>query len=225
MIVAQRKPFAEIAQSVSGFNRVLVAGCGTCVAVCLIGGEKEAGILASQLDMGAQIKGDECTFAVACVERQCDREFLDELAPQVAEHEAVLSLACGAGISFLAERFSDTPVLAGVNTSFIGINDDVGVWGERCRSCRDCLLSLTGGICPQALCPKGMLNGPCGGASEGKCEADPLKDCAWALIWERLENTGRLSNLEPIVAARDHADNLPGAQVHPAYERRYSAHE
>lgn len=225
MIVAERKPFEEIAESVSQFRRVLVAGCGTCVAVCLSGGEKEAGILASQLDMSAQLKGNERAYGVACVERQCDREFLDELADQVDEHDAVLSLACGAGIQFLAERFPDTPVLAGVNTTFIGINDNVGVWAERCRSCRDCILSLTGGICPRALCPKGMVNGPCGGATDGKCETDPERDCAWALIYERLENTGRLANLEAIVTVRDHADNLPGRLVHPAYERRYSAHE
>lgn len=225
MIVAQRKPFAEIAAAVAGYRRVLVAGCGTCVAVCLTGGEKEAGILAAQLDIAAQLKEREQAFGVACVERQCDREFLDELAAQVAEHDAVLSLACGAGIQFLAERYPDTPVLAGVNTTFIGINDEVGVWGERCRSCRDCVLTVTGGVCPIALCPKGMLNGPCGGAEDGKCETDRERDCAWTLIYQRLENTGRLANLEPIITARNHQASLPGRQVHPAYERRYSAHE
>ena len=225
MIVAERKPFEEIAAATAGFRRVLVAGCGTCVAVCLTGGEKEAGILASQLDIAAQLAGREQSFSVACVERQCDREFLAELAPAVEGADAVLSLACGAGIQFLAEAYGEVPVLAGVNTTFIGINDDVGVWQEKCRSCRDCLLTLTGGVCPIALCPKGMLNGPCGGGDDGKCETDPERECAWSLIYTRLEQTGRLDNLEAIVAPRDHRDLLPGRQVHPAYERRYSAHE
>ncbi|MCB2228132.1 MAG: methylenetetrahydrofolate reductase C-terminal domain-containing protein [Desulfarculaceae bacterium] len=225
MIVAERKPFEEIAQSVAGFRRVLVAGCGTCVAVCLTGGEKEAGILAAQLDIAAQLGEREQAFSVGCVERQCDREFLEELAPQVEQADAVLSLACGAGIQFLAEQYPEVPVLAGVNTTFIGINDDVGVWQEKCRSCRDCVLTLTGGICPVTLCPKGMLNGPCGGGEDGKCETDPERDCAWALIAARLERTGRLGGLEDIVPARDRRNALPGKQVHPAYERRYSAHE
>ncbi|MCF8033352.1 MAG: methylenetetrahydrofolate reductase C-terminal domain-containing protein [Desulfarculaceae bacterium] len=225
MIVAERKPFEEIAEASAGFRRVLVAGCGTCVAVCLTGGEKEAGILAAQLDIAAQLNQREQAFEVGCVERQCDREFLDELAPQIEQADAVLSLACGAGIQFLAEKFPEVPVLAGVNTTFIGINDDVGVWQEKCRSCRDCVLTLTGGICPMSLCPKGMLNGPCGGSDDGKCETDPERDCAWALISARLERTGRLGGLEAIVPARDCRNALPGKQVHPAYERRYSAHE
>ena len=224
MIVAERKPFAEIAEAAAGFRRVLVAGCGTCVAVCLTGGEKEAGILAAQLDIAAQMAGRDQVFQTACVERQCDMEFLEELAPAVEEADAVISLACGAGIQFLAQRFHYLPVLAGVNTTFIGVNLEVGVWEEKCRACRDCLLTLTGGICPVSLCPKGMINGPCGGAREGRCETDPERECAWSLIYQRLESTGRLENLAPLQPAREHLRfSLPGRQTHPAYQRRYTA--
>jgi len=134
MIVAERKPFDEIVDAVSNFKRVLVVGCGTCVAVCLTGGEKEAGILAAELEIASQIADRDQTFAIACVERQCDREFLDELKSLAPNYDALLSLACGAGIQFLAERFPDKPVLAGVNTTFIGVNEDVGLWTERCRA-------------------------------------------------------------------------------------------
>ncbi len=226
MIIAERKPFDEIAEQAAGFRHVLVAGCGTCVAVCLAGGEKEAGILAAQLDIAAQLAGREQDFTVGCVERQCDMEFLEELAEQVEAADAVISMACGAGIQFLAERYPDTPVLAGVNTTFIGINRDVGVWEERCRSCHDCLLSLTGGICPVALCPKSMINGPCGGAVGGKCETDINRDCVWTLIYRRLEGQGRLAALAEVRPPRDHSKwSLPGTQTHLAYQRRYSAHE
>lgn len=224
MIIAERKPFAEIEESLTPFRRVLVAGCGTCVAVCLTGGEKEAGILASQLEIAAQMAGRDQEFKVACVERQCDREFLDGLAEDTEGCDAVLSLACGAGIQFLAERFPHLPVAAGVDTTFIGVNTDVGVWDEKCRACHQCLLTLTGGICPMTLCPKSMINGPCGGAVEGRCETDPERDCAWSLIWERLSGTGQLANLNALQGPRDHSiHNLPGRQVHPAYQRRYSA--
>ena len=226
MIVAKRKPFDELVETASDFRRVLVVGCGTCVAVCLTGGEKEAGILSAQMDMAAQMAGREQSFATACVERQCDREFLDELAAQARQCDAMLSLACGAGIQFLAERFPNVPVLAGVDTTFIGVNTQVGIWDAKCRACSACLLTLTGGICPQVICPKGMINGPCGGAREGRCETDPERECAWSLIYQRLEGTGRLANLDAVQPPRDHAaDHLPGRQTHPAYVRRYSAHE
>lgn len=226
MIIAERKPFNEISGWIQNYRRVLVVGCGTCVAVCLAGGEKEAGLLAEQLGIAAGLAGREQVFTQACVERQCDREFLAELTGQVREVDAVISLACGAGVGLMAELFTDTPVLAGVNTTFIGINDDVGVWQERCRACNDCLLSLTGGICPVALCPKSMLNGPCGGDLDGKCEADPERECVWVGIYRRLEGTGRLEQLGAVVGPRDHsARHLPGRQTHPAYERRYTAHD
>ena len=226
MIVARRKPFAEIMAAASDYRRVLVLGCGTCVAVCLTGGEKEAGILAAQLDIAARLKQQERTFDPACVERQCDREFLDELAVKAAGYDAILSLACGAGIQFLAERFPDTPVLAGVDTTFIGVNEAVGVWDEKCRACRTCYLTMTGGICPVTLCPKGMLNGPCGGTRDGRCETDPDKDCVWTLIYQRLERTGRLTQIMDIVPPRSHAEpNRTGRQIHPAYQKRYRAHD
>lgn len=98
MIIAQRKDFPQIKQAVQPFRKVLVAGCGTYVTVCLTGGEKEAGLLAAQLDLASQLEGEECQFGVACVERQCDREFLDELVETVLDYDALLSLACGAGI-------------------------------------------------------------------------------------------------------------------------------
>ncbi|MCB2188450.1 MAG: methylenetetrahydrofolate reductase C-terminal domain-containing protein [Deltaproteobacteria bacterium] len=226
MIIAERKPFAEIEAACRPYRRLLVVGCGTCVAVCLTGGEKEAHVLASQLDLAAQIAGREQDFAVACLERQCDREFLDTLEEQAEGAEALVSLACGAGIQFLAERFAPLPVLAGVNTTMIGINRQVGLWEEKCRACRDCLLTLTGGVCPVSLCPKGMLNGPCGGSRDGRCETDPERDCAWTLIWNRLEAAGRLEQLTAVVPPRSHGPaGLPGRQSHPAYLRRYEAHD
>lgn len=226
MIVAQRKEFEELVEAVGPYRRVLVVGCGTCVAICLTGGEKEAGILAAELDISAQIGGRDQVFDTACVERQCDREFLSDLDSKAGNYDALLSLACGAGIQFLAERFLEKPVLAGVNTTFIGVNEDVGVWDEKCRACHDCVLTMTGGVCPVTLCPKGLLNGPCGGTVDGRCETDPERDCAWTLIYERLDNTGRLDNIRAIAGPRARsAHSLPKRQIHGAYHRRYSAHE
>ena len=135
MIVAQRKPFVEFKSILNDYSRVLVAGCGTCVAVCLAGGEKEAGILASQLMLAAGNEKKEFVATAATVERQCDREFLELFKERVSQADAVISLACGAGIQFLAEMYPDVPVFPGVDTSFIGVAEQAGEWTERCRAC------------------------------------------------------------------------------------------
>ena len=93
----------------------------------------------------------------------------------------------------MAELFEEKPVLPAVNTTFIGMPQQEGLWVEMCGACGDCFLDRTGGICPMVRCAKGLLNGPCGGTRKGgKCEIDPEKDCAWVLIYRRLEKQGRL---------------------------------
>ena len=144
MIVAKRKPFTEINEMLDNYSRILVAGCGTCVAVCLAGGEKEAGILASQLMLAASLGKRDFQATAATVERQCDREFLQLFRDRVEQADAVISLACGAGIQFLSEMYPEVPVLPGVDTSFIGVAEDAGEWTERCRSCNQCYLGITG---------------------------------------------------------------------------------
>lgn len=220
MIVAKPKPFEEVVDMLGDFSRVLVAGCGTCVAVCLAGGEKEAGILASQLQL--VFRDRDFKSVAATVERQCDREFLTLLRDQVAQADAVVSLACGAGIQFIAEMYPDKPVFPGVDTSFIGVNEGAGIWGERCKACNQCYLGLTGGICPVTMCAKSLLNGPCGGPSNGKCETSPDRDCAWVKIVERLKSQSRLDILAKITPPRDFRLNEhPAKLVREDYQRRF----
>ena len=110
---------------------------------------------------------------------------------KAAEAEAVLSIACGAGIQSLAERLPGKAVFPGLNTMFIGETAGSGLWQERCQGCGNCVLGITGGLCPVTRCAKGLLNGPCGGMEDGRCEADRELDCAWHLIYERLKKQGR----------------------------------
>lgn len=224
MIVAKPKEFSEIKEMVRDFSRVLVAGCGTCVAVCLTGGEKEAGILATRLKLAAGQDNKDFQVSAATVERQCDREFLRLFREDIEQADAVVSLACGAGIQFLAEMYADTPVFPGVDTSFIGVNEDAGVWGERCRSCNQCYLGITGGICPVTMCAKSLLNGPCGGPQNGKCETSPERDCAWVQIIERLERQSRLDLLRDFVPPRrNDLSTHPAKVVREDYQKRFPA--
>jgi len=194
LIVAEQKPLAEIRRMIAPYERVLLLGCGTCMTVCDAGGEREVSFLHNALRLAQSKSGNGIhTFWEYTLKRQCDPEFLDLLVDKVGNVDAILSLGCGIGVQAIAERFPDLPVLPGVNTSFMGMAKEQGVWDERCAACGDCRLEDTAGICPITRCTKGILNGPCAGTKNGKCEANKEMDCAWVLIYKRLE---RLQQLE-----------------------------
>ncbi len=219
MIVAKRKPFEEIKDMLKGYKKVLNVGCGTCVAVCLTGGEKEVAVLNAELDMARKLDEDPIELGAITVERQCDREYLEALDSMVDNYEVLLSMACGAGIQFLAERFPDTPVLPAVDTTFIGINQDVGWYEERCRSCSACVLAWTGGICPVTMCAKGLYNGPCGGTDRGKCEISQDQPCAWFEIYGRLAGQNRLDLIKKFHAIVPWQNQKPRSLLQPGYKK------
>jgi ferredoxin len=219
MIVAKRKPFEEITTMLQGYKKVLLVGCGTCVAVCLAGGEKEVAVLSAELDMARRLSYNPILLGTKTIERQCDREYLAELDNLVGEYDALLSLACGVGIQFLAERFADKPVFPGVDTSGLAVNQAVGWYEERCRSCQSCVLGWTGGICPVTMCAKGLYNGPCGGTNKGRCEISQDQPCAWYKIYERLSGQGRLDNLMKIQQASEWKDQVPRTLIQPGYKK------
>lgn len=203
MIIAEQKPISEIITELGDAAKVLVVGCGTCVTVCFAGGEREAAILASSLRMATQLSGNGKSVNHVTVQRQCEWEYLDPIAAQVQEADIVLSLGCGIGVQAIAEHFPQTWVVPGLNTTFLGIPSEQGVWAERCAACGDCILEMTGGICPIARCSKTLLNGPCGGSENGHCEVDPNTPCAWQLIFDRLKSMDRLENIYAIRAPKN----------------------
>lgn len=203
MIVAEQKPIAEIKDTLLSYEKVLVLGCGTCVKTCFAGGEDEVAVLASALRLACKMEGQPIDIEEATVERQCENEFIQEAAPAVGRNDAVLSLACGAGIQAIARCFKKTPVLPGVNTTFIGVLQRPGVFTEECSGCGNCQLAIFGGICPVTRCAKKLLNGPCGGSRNGECEVNADTDCAWHLIIERLGSLGQLENLRIYVPPKN----------------------
>lgn len=219
MIVGERKPFEEIKSYVEGCEKILVLGCGTCVAVCMAGGEKEVQLLASQLRMAFQEEGKNVQIDEDTIQRQCDREYFDSIKDRIGDYDVIVSMACGAGVQMAAELFENRVVVPALNTTFIGVADREGVWSEKCRACSSCVLAETGGICPVTICPKGLLNGPCGGTNHGKCEVDKDKDCAWTLIYRRLESLGRLSQIQEIHPAKGYrVQTTPAKIIHDAYQ-------
>ena len=210
MIVAEQKGIDEILDSLTGYKKIVIASCGTCVTVCMSGGEKEALALKGMLLAAAEERREERDVSVVNLKRQCDDEFIDDLEPELLAGDVILSMGCGVGVQFMAGKFTDKPVLPALNTSFYGAAKELGYWTEYCQGCGNCLLEKTGGVCPVARCSKSIFNGPCGGSQNGKCEIDEEIDCAWQLIYEKLKAFGKLDRLTEIFEPRDWSTSRDG---------------
>lgn len=201
MIITKQKPFEKIEEMTRPYGKMFIIGCGTCATSCQTGGEDEVAEMAQKL--GEKVIG------TAMVEEPCDRRIdRKDLKPHrdtLKAADAILVLSCGSGVQTLAD-FTGKIVLPGLDTCFIGETERIGKFYDRCSACGDCILDETGGICPINRCAKSLLNGPCGGQVEGKCEVGEYKnDCAWVLIWERLKEQDRLDLFTTFRPPRDHS--------------------
>lgn len=224
MIVADPKPFLQVKGYLEDFQKVLVVGCGTCTTVCLSGGEAEVQILASGLRIAFGKDGHRKTILEDCVQRQCDEEFILPVLSRVESEniDAVVSLACGVGVNYLADRLGKTPIFPGLDTTFYGAGMQQGCWAEMCAGCGSCIIANTGGICPIARCSKHLLNGPCGGSEKGKCEVDPKNiECVWQLIYDRLKTLGRLEDLRKLLPIKDWSTAADGGVRRTTREQLY----
>ena len=210
MIVAKRKPIEEIIEEAQAFEKILLVGCNECVTVCEAGGKKEVAVLASALRMHFMNQGKEVRIDEVTLERQCDHEYLEELRNQIDQYDAVISLACGVGVQFMAEKYMSTPVLPGVDTCFMGVTEERGVWSERCQGCGSCMLAKTGGICPVSRCAKRLFNGPCGGSTAGHCEIHKDVVCGWQLIVDRLSKLDKMDDYEILLPIKDWSTERAG---------------
>lgn len=211
MIFAEWKPLDELIDKLKSHKRVLLVGCATCVAECAAGGEKEVETLAPLLRMALTKQGHSIEIVTDTLEKQCEWEFVEQLAQKAEEVDAIMSIACGIGIQALAERYDPLPVYPGVNTSALTIREEAGLWASRCAACGDCVLGETFGFCPVARCAKSLLNGPCGGTrKDGKCEIDENIDCVWNLIVERADERGQLESLSKLQKPKNWSNSRHG---------------
>jgi ferredoxin len=210
MIVGSQKSIDEIWNMVKDFKKVLVFGCNTCVAICHAGGDKEAETIATLLRMRAAQQGSGMVVTHSSVMRHCEPEYFDPVMDELKQYDLILSTACGVGVNFLSARSGNIPVYPGINTSFYGAVQKAGDFVELCGGCGDCVLHLTGGICPVVRCSKSLMNGPCGGTKNGKCEVSDKIDCAWYLIVERMKQLGTLEKLAEIQPVRNWSHSTHG---------------
>ena len=191
MIITQKKPIEELMAMLEGVTKVALVGCGNCATACQTGGQPEMQAMTEYLaTQGIEVVGtvypDECCHKLL-VKR-------DLKAIKDTGYEAIICMACGDGAQTVADNVK-VPVYPSNNTLFLGQVERVGMFNEYCKMCGDCVLGSTGGICPITKCAKSLVNGPCGGQKNGKCEVNPENDCAWIMIYKRLEATGQLDKL------------------------------
>jgi NAD-dependent dihydropyrimidine dehydrogenase PreA subunit len=203
MIIAEQKTLNDLIRMLEGHRKVLVVGCRSCVAVCLAGGEKEVGILAESLRLHSDLAGKDWQIDEVTLERACEKEWVKEMADSMDDQDVIVSLACGVGAQVIHEMCPVVFVVPGVNTVSMGAPEEQGVYREKCVGCGDCVLHLTGGVCPVARCSKSLMNGPCGGSQNGKCEIDPDTPCGWDLIYRSLKQQGRLDLMEAVIPPKN----------------------
>jgi len=234
LIIVQQKTLEKILEMAKNFPKLLIVGCDGCAAIVQAGGEKQAGILKTLLEMHRRLRGRNGSKVKAVsILRQCDRQIVaSSLNPLIEDYDAVVSLACGVGVQTLADLFKNKTIIPANDTMFIGMHDTKeGKFYEMCRACGDCILFETGGICPITRCAKSLLNGPCGGQASGKCEVGGGKsDCAWILIYNRLKERNKLDLFKKFRIPRDyriseHPRELPGETIAAIGENKEEAKE
>ncbi len=203
MIITELKPFPEIMDSLKGYEKIFLVGCGECATTCKTGGKEELVKMQQELEKQGKVVLGSCIPDAPCVASQIKTELVKNMKT-LREAEAILVLACGLGVQSVKDndRLGLAPLPA-CNTLFGAVMDAQGNFYEKCSLCGECVLDITGGICPITLCAKGLLNGPCGGVDRGKCEVDKDRDCAWVLIYQELEKRKKLDTLKKIQQAKD----------------------
>ena len=207
MIITEQKALQEIIDSLKDYKRIFLVGCGECAATCKTGGEPELGRMKALLEEAGKTVTGMCMPGAPCVASQIKTEFAKNMKA-LRESEAILVLACGLGVQSAKDNDRiGLAVLPALNSIFGAVMDAQGNFLEKCSLCGECVLDETGGICPITLCPKGLLNGPCGGMDKGKCEVDKDKDCAWVLIYRELEKKNKLANIKKVQPVKDYKKN------------------
>lgn len=212
--ITQPKTEQEIDLLLSESGRIFIIGCGTCVTLTRTGGEPEVRAMQERLSGKGKLITGHLVVPVACDNLTTDA--LAEFGQQIDQADALLIMTCAFGVQTIARQLKKMVVPA-LDTLFIGKETALGEFNEICTQCGTCIIGETGGICPVTSCHKGLVNGPCGGTNNGKCEIDSLKDCVWTLIYNRLEDLGRLDSMRKLQPPRNHlGEPTPGKFKLPA---------
>ena len=212
MLVSERKPIEEILGYLEGERHIFLVGCNGCAEACHTGGESQVLEMKQTLEQhGKKVTGH------IVVDFLCDKALVNlrlrAFNREISESDSLLVMTCGIGVQATSAVVTKV-VHPACNT--LNMGGAQGEWrgSERCLECGDCLLDMTGGICPLTACTKGLLNGPCGGTKDGRCEVEPdLRDCGWHLIYERLKELNRLDKMRNMSAVKDYSRMMPRREL------------
>jgi ferredoxin len=203
MIITKQKKFDDILSKLDKVSSVFIVGCGECATTCKSGGEAEVLEFKKQLEEKGKAVSGYVIPKAPCIASQIKLAFAQN-RNGLKNAQAIVVLACGLGTqSVKSNDRQELFVVPGCDTLFGAVVDAQGNFQEVCSLCGECILDLTGGICPVTRCSKGLLNGPCGGVNKGKCEVDKERDCAWVLIYKELEKKGKLEDFRKVHAPKD----------------------
>ncbi|MFA5085322.1 MAG: methylenetetrahydrofolate reductase C-terminal domain-containing protein [Candidatus Omnitrophota bacterium] len=213
MIITKQKSLKEIIKYLGGEKRIFLVGCGECSTTCKTGGEDEIRNMKEALEREGKVVTGYSIPTAPCIAAKVKLEFAKH-RKEIESSDSILVFACGLGIQSVKENTRvKKPIHVGCDTLFMGAIDSGGSFLERCSACGDCVLELTGSICPITRCAKGLINGPCGGQNKGKCEVDKDMDCAWILIYNELKAQGRLHLLKEKHPPKDYSKSSKPRQL------------
>ncbi len=186
MIVTTKKDLDAIKGLLSDKKKLVIVGCAECAAVCQTGGSEQVREMAEALS-------NHEVLATISIQSPCDKRIssrdLKRIAEEVEEADALIALTCGSGAQALDEVTSK-PVIAALDTHFLGMVERLGRFYERCSHCGQCILNDTAGLCAVTACPRRVRNGPCEHILGTKCDVYPQRDCVWHSVYERLKERG-----------------------------------
>ena len=210
MIITKKRDFKDLMENLKNYKSLFLIGCSECASLCGTGGDPELAAMKDILEAegktvtGTLLPKTGCQTLGTKIELKKDKD-------ACAAADAIIVMSCGAGTQSAVEIFPDKPVFPSNDSLFLGNMTRFQMFDERCSLCGKCILDKTGGICPVTACPKGLLNGPCGGTDNGKCEVSPDIECAWVRIYDRMKKTDQLEDFRKVLEPKDwSASRKPG---------------
>jgi len=212
MIITKQKAIKEILGSLEDAKKVFLVGCAQCATVCKTGGEEELELLEKELKKhnvvvtGKSIIDPPCHLVKVKQSYQKNKEV-------ISNSDAIIAMTCGDGAQSIADGTKGKSVISGLDSLFLGEVERGGHFAQKCVLCGECVINDTGGICPITICTKGLLNGPCGGSKNEKCEIDKDRECGWLLIYKRLKDKGQISKMKKVSKPQDYSKQLNPQRV------------
>ena len=201
MIITKQKDFNFLLKCIEN-DPVFIVGCSECATLCHTGGEEEVLSMKTSLEKKNILVTGWVVLDPACHFLN-DKHLLRQHKTELTKAKKILVLACGNGVQTVSEIIENADVIPGNDTLFLGEIKRVNEFEKRCSLCGDCIQDRFGGFCPVSRCPKSMLNGPCGGSIDGKCEVNSDMDCIWDLIYKHMKEKNQLHLLKEIKTPKD----------------------